>query len=274
MTSYQGEERSKLKKHWVDRAISLAMQNRWEEAVAANRAILDFSPRDVDSYNRLGRALTELGNYREAREAYQRALELDPSNAIAQKNLARLANLTLERAPEAVRGEIDPRLFIADTGKAGVTSLLRISDKATLAQMTIGDQVSLDIQGRMLVVRNARGEYLGQVEPRLSQRLIELMRGGNRYAAALMSIDDNDVRVIIRETYQHPSQAGKLSFPAKVAETRAFRAYIKDTLLRRDIDETEEGTDVVDYETEPDTEDEEAIVESGLEGEEIGGGNE
>src|SRR5205823_12838039 len=83
MANFQTEERSKLRKHWVDQAIGLAMQNKWDDAVRVNQSILELFPNDVDSYNRLGRAQTELGRYREAREAYQRALHLDSTNSIA-----------------------------------------------------------------------------------------------------------------------------------------------------------------------------------------------
>src|SRR5512146_1490825 len=100
MTNFQVEERAKLKKHWVDQAIALAMQNKWEEAVGGNQTILDLYPNDVDAYNRLGRALTELGRYGEAREAYSKAVKIDPLNAIAQKNLSRLSALSVQTAPK------------------------------------------------------------------------------------------------------------------------------------------------------------------------------
>jgi len=45
--------------------------------------------------------------------------------------------------------------------------------------------------------------------------------------------------VIIRETYQHPSQAGKLSFPPKGMEE--FRPYVGDKILKLEEDEEEES---------------------------------
>ena len=240
MANFQVEERAKLKRTWGDQAIAFAMQNRWEDAVNVNRQILDLFPNDVDAFNRLGRALMELGRYREAREAYQRAVELDPTNAIAQKNLQRLAALKEEEAPPPAAERIDPRLFIAETGKTGVANLVRAASAETLAKMSIGDQVYLHPEGRTLIARNARGDYLGQVEPKLAQRLIDLMRGGNRYTAALMAMTDNNVRIIIRETYQDPSQAGKPSFVVR-GEGPIVRPYTRDTLLKYDFEEDEEA---------------------------------
>ena len=59
-----------------------------------------------------------------------------------------------------------------------------------------------------MMVENSRGEYLGRVDPRHAQRLVRLMEGGNQYSAAVVSSTEDMVTVIIREIYQHPSQAG------------------------------------------------------------------
>jgi tetratricopeptide (TPR) repeat protein len=239
--NYQVEDRARLRK-LHEQAIALAMQNKWEEAVGVNQSVLDVSPKDVDALNRLGRALTELGRYREARDAYSRTLQSDPLNSIAQKNLARLSALNVEAEQAAARAKVDPRFFIAETGKTGVTNLLRVASREVVAKMAVGDQVNLHPDGRALYVVNTRGERLGQIEPKLAQRLIDLVKGGNRYAAAVMSIDDSGVRVIIRETYQDPRQAGKVSFPTK-GETAGERPYIKGSLLRYDSDDDDDDSD-------------------------------
>ena len=240
MTHYQVEERAKLKKQWVDQAIALAMQNRWEEAVSANNQILEHNSKDVDALNRLGRALTELGRYEQAREAYGRALKADVFNTIAQRNLARLASMGTDAAPASSGQKVDARFFIEEMGKTGVASLTRTPGrKALAAAVATGDQVHLRIQGRALFVDNARGESIGQIEMKLSQRLIGLMNGGNRYAAAVMAVDDSQVRVLIRETFQSPAMAGKVSFPTR-GDAPTVRPYIKESLVRYDTDEDEE----------------------------------
>src|SRR5918999_955278 len=99
MTVFQSEDRLRLKRLRSDKAIQLATQNRWEEAAELNRQILELFPNDVDTFNRLGKALLELGRYGEAREAYEQASQLAPSSTIAQKNLQRLAKLVDEEAP-------------------------------------------------------------------------------------------------------------------------------------------------------------------------------
>ncbi|OGO09760.1 MAG: hypothetical protein A2Y61_06485 [Chloroflexi bacterium RBG_13_60_13] len=236
---FAADDRTRIRRQRAEQAIQLAMQGQWEAAAKVNRIIIDVFPNDVDAYNRLGKACTELGRFAEAREAYGKTLGLDPHNSIAQKNLARLAGLGEAAAPRAEAGtKLSPQLFISETGKTGVTGLVRPAAEVA-ARLTAGDEVFLRRQNSTLFVENAQGDYLGEVEPKLSLRLIKLIDGGNQYAAAIATLARDDVRIIIKETYQHPSQAGKLSFPATTGEP--FRPYIKEGLVRTDADEEEES---------------------------------
>lgn len=249
---FTADDRTRLfRRQRTQQAIQLAMQGQWQEAAAVNRAIIAVFPNDVDAYNRLGKALTELGHYSEAREAYAKTLELDSLNSIAQKNLTRLATLGERAVVQAEGGQkLSPQMFIAEMGKTGITVLTRAAAQAA-ARMTAGDQVFLRRQNNTLVVESGQGKYLGEIEPKLGMRLIKLMEGGNEYAAAIATLSQDDVRVIIKETFQHPSQAGKLSFPPMAGD--AFRAYTKEGLLRRDVGEEEEsfeeGDDTEDWDS-------------------------
>jgi len=77
-------------KQLAKKAIALAIEGRWEEATHANRDIIRMFPTDIDAPKRLGKALIELQRYISAKEAYSRALEIDPQDTIAQKNLKEL----------------------------------------------------------------------------------------------------------------------------------------------------------------------------------------
>src|SRR5205814_5883558 len=126
-------------------------------------------------------------------------------------------------------------LFIEETGKSGSTLLKEVSTE-TLARTVAGDEVYLKADGTVLAVANAASERLGIVEPKLGLRLLSLMQGGNRYAAAVKSVGDSQADVIIKETFRDPSQT-RLSFPA-VAE--GVRSYTRESLLRYDNDEEDE----------------------------------
>ena len=231
---FQAEDRAKTKKQRTEAAIQLALDGRWDEAADLNRAIIDLFPTDVDAYNRLGKAMTELGRYEEAREAYQKALDIDPLRPIARKNLSRLATLGKRAAPRPAAQKMSPQMFIEETGKTGLTTLLK-PDMVVAARMTAGDQVDLVRDNGTLVVKSVQGELIGELEPRLGQRLAKLIDAGNQYVAAISGLGDDDVKMFIRETFQHPSQAGRLSFPPVVSE--GFRPYVKERLVRSDSQE-------------------------------------
>ncbi len=242
MTQYASEDKVKLKRQQTELAISLAMRNRWDEALRANQNIIELYPEEVEAYNRMGKALTELGRYEEAASSYRQALQLDPNNTIAQRNLSRLSQAPrAEGIPVDKRDSVDPRLFIEETGKTGLTELAQPAGREVLARMSAGDRVSLTVDGRKVLVKNARGEYLGEVQPRLALRLINLMSGGNEYAAAITNLSQGNLRIIIKETYQHPSQVGKVSFPSK-GTTDTFRPYIKESLLKYGLEGDEEDS--------------------------------
>ena len=240
------EDKARLRRKASQEAISLAMQSRWQEAVTVNQGIIELFPTDIDAYNRLGRAFMELGEFAKAKEAYSRGLELDPNNAIAQKNLQRLSLLPASKVKvKEERREVAPDLFIGEMGKAGVVNLQNPAPAKVLARMAAGNQVYLKVKGQRLIIENEQGEYLGLVEPPHGFRLARLIEGGNKYAAAIVNIDNSTVRVIIREVFQHPSQIGRPSFPVKAVE--GFQPHVKDTLLRHEAGEEEafeEGEEV------------------------------
>ncbi len=265
--SYEKEELVRQIRQGSKQAIALAMEGRWREAVAANKAIIDNYPNDVDAYNRLGRAHMVLGEHALAREAYSRARELNPDNTIAEKNLRRLAHLKESgAAPEAGFHRVEPQHFIEETGKAGVVKLYRLAAKEVLAEVDAGDKVYLEIADSNLIMVDSRQVYLGQVEPRHSQRLIRLMKGGNQYSATVISSSEDNLAVIIREVYQHPSQVDQLSFPSRGIDS--LRPYVSDQVIRRRLEYVEGAAAEPDYGLATGDEEELMPAESSEEGEE------
>ena len=257
---FQAEDRARAKKQQANLAIQMALQGRWPEALQLNRAIIDSFPTDVDAFNRLGKAFTELGRYADAREAYMKALEIDSLNSIARKNLSRLSTLGEEAPPKAASQKLSPQMFIEETGKTGITTLMR-PNMGVAARMTAGDQVVLQRNNGALAIQTTSGEHVGEVEPKLGHRLMKLMDGGNEYVAAISALDQVQVRVFIRETFQHASQTGKLSFPPTVTES--FRPYVKERLVRQDADDEpyfEEGEEGEEWEPAAETEESDVTI--------------
>jgi len=243
--TYQEEEQAGQRWRRSRQAVALAMEGRWQEAMAANQSLLESFPNDVNAYNRLGRAYMEMGEYSHAAQAYSRAAELDPYNLIAKKNLERLSclgetNVSAQGGPD----KVEPHQFVEETGKAGLVKLYHLAAPEIVAKMGAGDKVYLKIDGSSLMAENAHGERLGQMEPGHEQRLLKLMEGGNQYSAAIVSAAEGKVTAIVRETFQDPRQAGKPSFPAK--EFKSPRPYITDK-TKREIEEYEEAEGEIGY---------------------------
>ena len=230
MTGMILDERVQSRRREADAAIQLAISSRWEEAMAANRAILRMFPNDGDAHNRLGKAMMELGRYPEAKRSYKKALELDIGNKIAKKNLERLNVLAKSNAAQTTTSQVDPKLFIEEMGKSIVT-VLEQPAKDALTTLNAGDRLELRPRRNRVAVETAGGEAVGLIEPKLAARLIKLFNEGNQYAAGVTSLGGDEVRMIIKETYKDPSQAGRPSFPTAVS-AEGLRAYTKGSLIQ------------------------------------------
>lgn len=264
MTAFSVEEQSRRKRQQIQQAQQLAASGEWQAALDINNEFLKENENDVAALNRIGKALSELGRYSEAHASYSRSLELDPANQIARRNLQRLEPLKdMEggdaQAAERRRTQARQSMFIEEIGKTRVVELVELADNATLAKMTSGDQVELRVEGRKIVLYSEDGLRVGRLDARLAQRLLSLIEGGNRYSAAVTAVEAGMLRVIIRETYQHPSLAGRLSFPV-TNKPAAPRAYTRATaslygpedtdFLTDDDDDTDTDTDETEEEEE------------------------
>lgn len=228
-----------------ERAIQLAMQNKWQEAADLNRQILEHFPDDVDTLNRLGKALMELGQYAESRDQYARATKADPSNGIAAKNLVRLTRLADEAAespmtvvPQAQR--FDPSVFIEESGKTAVTDLVDRARFHDIATLTAGDRLTLKVDNGVVRVIGPGEGVVGQLEPKIGQRVMRLAAAGNRYSAAITSIDEHHVRIIIREEFRDPSMRSRPSFPTQ--QGPEIRPYTRDSTFRTDLDDEDDDS--------------------------------
>jgi tetratricopeptide (TPR) repeat protein len=228
---------TRLKRQLADQAISHAATAQWGDAAETNRKLLELGS-DAEAENRLAKALWELGELAAAREHYQTALALDPTNRIAERNIDRLKVLLVtagEKTVAAKEGSKAPvGIFVEETGKTGFAYLTDLPHPRELAQVNPGDNVEMTPEGNRLIA-TSNGVRIGVVEPRVAARLLKLMAEGNKYAAGVTSLGDKDVRIIIREIFQDPRNYGKVSFPT-AAKSTDLRPYTKGTLIREDVD--------------------------------------
>lgn len=241
------------RKQRTEAAIAYALERRWDEAATENRSLLDEFPDDIEAANRLGKALTELGDLDGATTAYGRSLEIDGSNVIARRNLTRIEELRGQpkggttakrraraRRPSATPPSITaaiarPHSLIEESGRSAEFTLLDPNAQA-LSQVTAGDTAELVQTPRGVSIQSAAGALLGHVEPRAAIRLRRLMDGGNQYAVVIRRIADGETTIYIRETHRAAELADQPSFlqPSTAARKRTTttRAYTKTSVLR------------------------------------------
>ncbi len=162
------QAQKQTRKQRAEAAIGYALDRRWKLAAEENRALLSEDPDDLEAANRLGKALTELGQVKAALGAYRRTLTIDSTNAIARKNLERLEaqqassrgskSATKSRAggkapdkaratgtPDGAPGETLRTLaLVKESGKSAEFTLLRL-DREAIAGLSVGDSAALEL---------------------------------------------------------------------------------------------------------------------------------
>ena len=238
---------------YAEEAVAFALESKWEDALGVNEQLVNKHGPDEDAYNRMGKALTELGRLPEAIDCYRKTLELNETNTIAQKNLHKLAVMseTKERLGSAAAAAIDVDLFTEEPGKSALT-ILTPAKKAASVSVAPGDVVNLEPDDNKLNARTVKGVLLGQVDTKIARRLLMLIKTGNRYSAAVARVSDEQTEVMIREEYQSSENVRRSSFPVSAGTKQSdFRPYAKESLLssrESDSPTLQEDEDTIDPE--------------------------
>jgi tetratricopeptide (TPR) repeat protein len=252
-------ERVKPRTLYVEEAIQAALESRWQDAVAINRALVERHGGVEETYNRIGKALTELGEHQAALDAYSQALQINSENVIAQKNVRRLRLLLESRERIAgAKGAIDVDLFAEEPGKSALT-VLNPPKSGVVIVVAPGEVVELHLQTGGLQAQTTAGVVLGDVDSKIARRLVPLISTGNRYTAVVARVEESQIEIIIREASQSTENARKSSFAVSRQRREEFRPYAKESLLaQRGVGEV----------TSPDGDEDEEAAAAGGPGEE------
>ena len=177
-----------------NQAIQTALTGDWQKAIDLNQLILQESPEDIDTLNRLAFAFLSVGNPKDAKNLYEKVLALDMQNPIATRNLKRLYDVNPKKS------RITNNLFIEEPGKTKVMDLINIADKKVITHLRSGEKLDLRIKRSRIFAYDLDNQFIGMLPDDTCQRLIKFIEAGNEYDAYVRTVDSNKVSIFIRET--------------------------------------------------------------------------
>ncbi len=182
-------------------ATQAAITSNWSEAAKINEKILNLVKNDIEALNRLARALLCLGQRQKAIRLYKKALEIDPYNIIARKNLDKLSkSLDNGSAQAYIPNTVDlSTIFLFEPGKTKIVNLFNVASPNILACLNCGDQLNINPKNHAVTITGTDGNYLGALPDDLAHRLLTFIAGGNKYEAYVKSATTKTLTIFIRE---------------------------------------------------------------------------
>lgn len=189
-----------MNKDLAQQAITSALHGDWEEAVKLNKKIIKNEGKDIDALNRLARAFSELGKYKKAIKTSEKVLKIDPFNSIAQKSIKKWQEAKDTKKKNITKKHLSPQSFLEESGKTKIVPLMHLGDSKIIAQLDSGDEVEIKTHSHRIGVFTEDNKYIGRLPDDLSARLRKLIKYGNRYQIFIKSINEDEVKVFIKET--------------------------------------------------------------------------
>lgn len=211
---------SKMETTLAQKAVSLALQRKWDEAIEVNLTILKENPTDTEALNRLARAYSELGDIGKARSTAEKVMEIDPVNPIAQKCLERWKSAGKVKKDNGQSYSVDA--FLEEPGKTKLVTLFHTGDASAFANLDPGEEVKLVPFSHRVSVIAYDGRYIGRLPDDLAARLRTLLKSGNKYQTLIKSIEPKNVTVFIRETERSEKSKDIASFPPEKIDYVSF----------------------------------------------------
>lgn len=222
-------------------AIQAALHGDWSRAEEINNEILTKDPENKDALNRLGKALFELGRVSQAKATYKKVLKIDSYDTIAQKALTRLSKAKPPKQNNKQVTTVYSSSFLEEPGKTKTVSLIHLGSKSVINNLDIADTVVLTPHMHRVSAQTPEGKFIGRLPDDISRRLIKLIRSGNEYEAFVRSVNNEGVRIFIRETKRSSTLGDLPSFP--MAEKQNYIAFTSPDLIHKEKPEIEDEDD-------------------------------
>jgi len=196
-------------------AINAAIAYEWQDAVKFNKKILTKEKKNLSALLRLAYAYIQIRELVKAKKVYNQALKIQPTNSVAKENLERIKILQTRKAKKGNSSKIffDPNLFLESAGKTKSVKLVNLGQKNVLAQLMIGQEVSLKTKNRKVDIRTMSGEYIGSLPDDLSKRLRLFIKADSQYAAYIKENSINSIIIFIKESHKGRKVTNFISFP-------------------------------------------------------------
>lgn len=243
------------------KAVEAAKNKDWSLAIEVNEEILQEDSHNIGALNRLALARMQLGHVRVAKKYLTKVLELDKHNKIASKNLSRIEKR--DKNPKINFSQKNS--YIEEPGKAQIISLMRLTDKKTLEQVSVGQGCLLDPKKNYISIYlieeddKKKTQYLGALPEEISLRLIKLIKTGNQYTCTVHSIDADEekCKVLIKESKVSEANQGITSFPISKQLQSEIIADFSGEYLTADEEKSEAGVYEEDEEAAEEIDDDE-----------------
>lgn len=207
----------------TQKAVSLALQGKWEEALKINLEIIKDNPSDIDALNRAARAYSELGEVAKAKSYAQKVVAIDPVNPIAVRALEKWQRVNKKViAKSETKPEPKVEAFLEESGRTKIVDLLNLGKSDAFANLDPGEEVILQGHSHKVSISTTDGDYLGRLPDDISARLRSLVKLGNKYQVLIKSISPKKITVFIREIKRGPKAQSVSSFPTERLEYVAF----------------------------------------------------
>jgi tetratricopeptide (TPR) repeat protein len=223
-----------------DTAVSAALSQNWQEAIAVNKQILEQSPKNIEALNRLGFSLLKIGKIREGKLMFEKVLKLDPYNRIAGNNIKKI--LTMKKHCKDIIGTcpVSPLLFLEEPGKTKIVDCVNAASPQILSTLSCGQEVFFKLKKHSIDIRDAKNTYIGALPDDLSFKLLMFIKAGNRYTAHMKRIAKSNVSVFIRETKRGKKFHNQASFSGTAGYTPSFHDRENAELKNRSDTELEQ----------------------------------
>lgn len=231
-----------------EKAIDAAIKSQWDLAIELNKKILIAEPSDIEALLRLGFALLQKGEIKEAKKYYLKAAKIQPGNQISLNYLEKIKILEGKKVSKNKRDHLsylNPNLFLDLPGKTKSVSLVNLGQIKTLAKLKIGQKLIFKIKKRRLEARTEDNEYVGALPDDISKRLIIFIKEKSEYSCFVKEVTKKNIEVFIREEKKGKKVSRYLSFPKNLSQDLK---NIEEIQEENNEEETDQEEDVLDLE--------------------------